>query len=651
MRSTPGRTTDHQDDELPAQPTAQHAPTGTVATMTTHPDMPSPVLGQVYLPSNPGTPVGRFSFIVDREHGQSVVVGTPVAADTPEGTAIGTVTDLITVGSDKDPLSADYDKSSSAYAKVAAREDVIVADVQVFHAPAMRPIRSGIVRPATADELGLASGLDRMEWPIPAGAIPLADGSYAPICLDGHTLLGPESAHLNIGGLSGQASKTSYAGVLLRAAIHSGDPLTESVGAIVFNVKGQDLVNLDEPPAVGYELTDTDHAIYAAMGVPATPFPDVTVYAPSLPGGHGTRSSKATAQPLRWDLKLIWPYLRYFFPGLYDNDNMAAFLGDFEAMKLRSEHANERLDTFDKLENWIDGELSAADEEQRSTAWRSHHVATIRRARKLLLSLPERCGGLLTNGKAKPSDDVGVEGWRHGQVVVVDIAGLDTMVQAAVIARTAKRLLDSAEAGLLGIDHLVLFADELNLFAPAQGGDHVPVRRILRQISATGRYAGLSLWGAGQFLSQVDPQILGNAATRAVGIVSEGELDSGVYGRLPAGQRERIVTLPKGQMALKAYNLRGQVVVAFPRPAWATGKAKGVGRPRPKVTTALSLSAASVARLTEGIDPATVETVMARADNTEAAIAALDRLREPDMTKVSVETGSTYDPDNPWDLD
>lgn len=621
--------------------------------MTHEPDHspePAPV-GTVYLPSHPGTPVGKFSFLVDRDHGHNVVIGTPVAADTAEGTVVGTVTDLTTVGADRDPLAADFENSSSAYQKTAARDDVIVADVQVFHSPAMRPVRSGAVRPATAEEIGLASGLDRIDWPVVAGVVSLADGTYAPICLDGRTLLGPESAHLNIGGLSGQAAKTSYAGLLLRSAIHSSRLDGDTVGAIVFNVKGQDLVNLDEPPAAGYELTDTDYAIYEAMGVPPTPFEDVTVYAPSLPGGGGTRSSKATADPLRWDLRMVWPYLRYFFAGLYENDNMAAFLGDFESLLLRSENSGTRVDTFDKLERWIDSELDAAEDADRREAWRGHHVATVRRARKLLLSLPERCGGLLTGGKAKSSDDVDVTGWRNGQVVVVDIAGLDTVVQSAVIARTARRLLESAEAGSLGLDHLVLFADELNLFAPATGGDLAPVRKVLRTISATGRYAGLSLWGAGQFLSQVDPQILGNAATTAVGIVSESELDSGVYGRLPAGQRERIVTLPKGQMALKAYNLRGQVVVAFPRPAWATGKARSLGRARPDATSTLNLSESSVARLTEGLDRDTVERVVARSDDPDAAVAALDQLREPDMSKVSVESSSSYDPDNPFDLD
>jgi hypothetical protein len=353
--------------------------------------------------------------------------------------------------------------------------------------------------------------------------------------------------------------------------------------------------------------------------------------------------------------------LKDFAPSLYSNDNMSSFLGDFESLKLRSDSSSERIDTFDRLEQWLDSEISDAEENERQTLWRSHHVQTARKARKLLMSLPERCGGLLTRGRAKPTDDVSPNGWRHGQVVVVDIAGLDTMVQAAVIARTCSRLLRAAENEELGLDHLVLFADELNMFAPATGGEMDSVKKVLRKISATGRYAGMSLWGAAQFLSQVDAQILGNAATRAVGIISDGELDSGVYGRMPAGQRERLVTLPKGQIALKAYNLRGQLVVQFPRPGWATGKAKvtaadagpggSAGRNR-TATAALGLSAQSVTRLTEGVAPDVVERVIARVDGDPARAAAeLGKLREPDMAKVSVERGSTYDPDNPWDLE
>lgn len=122
---------------------------------------------------------------------------------------------------------------------------------------------------------------------------------------------------------------------------------------------------------------------------------------------------------------------------------------------------------------------------------------------------------------------------------------------------------------------------------------------------------------------------------------------------MPAGQKERQLTLPKGQMALKATNLRGQLVVNFPRPAWMTGKAKvanGLTGRRGAVDT-LGQSRKGIERLTEGIDPETVERIVARHDDVAAATAELARVREPDMAKVSVETTSaSYDADNPWDL-
>lgn len=625
----------------------------------TEPTTPAPnPLGAVYLPANPGTPVGQFDFVLDKTHGESVEIGTPVTADTTEGTVVGVVVDMRTIGSDKDPMKSDLKGRNLGIEDddPHRHEDgkhVRVATAQVFHSERMRPVGSGRVRPATAEEMDLATGMARIEWPIPVGVVPLADGSWARVCLNGETLLGTESAHLTIGGLSGQAAKTSFAGVALRSAIHAGSAESHSVAAIIFNVKGEDLVNLHEGPAAGYELSDEDLEMYAAMGVPATPFEDVTVYAPSLPGGGGTRSTREDAEPLRWDLLMVWPYLRYFFPGLFENDNMAAFLGDFEAMKLRAENSFERITTFDKLESFLDTEISNAEDADRSTAWRSHHIATMRRARKLLMGLPNRCGGLLTTGEAKAVDDVPREGWRHGQVVVVDIAGLETIVQAAVIARTCKRLLASAEDGGLGVDHLVIFADELNMFAPASGGELAPVKEILTKIAATGRYAGVSLWGAAQFMSQVHSQVRDNAATRAFGILAEAELDSGVYGRLPAGQRERVVTLPKGSVALKAYNLRGLMVTRFPRPAWRTGKPKtsagGVTRRRTAVDT-LRLNGKSVARLTEGLTADVVESVIAGADDPVKAVAALDAARVPDMRQVSVERPSEYDPTNPFDF-
>jgi hypothetical protein len=592
--------------------------------------------------------VGRFEFLVDSERGARVEIGTPVVATTTEGDVIGTVVDLRTVGEDNSPLGRDY---AARYPSdsIAKSHSVIVGTVQVFWSRAMRPVRAGVVRAAADHEVALATGADGIEWPIAAGAVPLLDGQFARVCFDGHALLGPESAAINIAGLSGQAAKTSYAGVLLRSAIAAGGD-DESVGALIFNVKGTDLLYLDQVPGAGYELDDEDRALYTAMGLDATPFEDVVVYAPSLPGGNGTLSAREDTMPLRWDLLTVWDQLHYFIDNMYDDEKLMSFLADFRDLMIRNPDPNQRIDTFAKLENWFTATINAAeaeDSDRGNWAWRTHHTATLRRVRRTLTNLPARCGGLLTKESAKPGEDVPVEGWAHGRVVVVDIAGLQTDIQAMVISRTIERLLRKSEDSSIGVDHLVLFLDELNAFAPASGGDGARVRKILQRVSTQGRYAGISLWGASQKLSKVDELVRDNAATRAVGVTAEGELQSGVYGKLAGGLTERLATLPKGQMALWHYSFRSALVVRFPRPAWRTGKDKS-SKGRRKIVDSLGLGSRSVARLTEGTPTEVADAIIAGADDSRAAVEALAQVRVPDMRKTSLHEQSTVDPSDPF---
>jgi hypothetical protein len=612
-----------------------------------------PFLGSIYLASNPGTPVGRFDFLVDLDVDARVEIGTPVAADTQEGTVVGTVIDMRTVGTGRDPVAAEmstsYDES-----QVAVVPEVVVATVQVFHSDALRPVRSGRVRAATADEMLAATGFSRMEWPVPAGVVPLADGSFARVCFDGTALLGPESAHLMVGGLSGQAAKTSYAGVLLRSAIDAGSPKSHSTAALLFNVKGTDLLYLDEPPAAGYELSEDDLDIYDALGVPPTPFADVTVYGASFPGGTETRSERSDAALLRWGLRDVWRYLRYIWPWMYEDDKVMGFLGSFEDLHLYSKSQG-RIDTFDRMLAWMEAELQNAEDNNADTCFGGRtHVATMRKLLRMFRTLPERFGGLLTTGESRLEHDVPDSGWSHGQAVVVDLAGLSTEIQGLVIARTCERVLKSAEDGELGVDHLVVLADELNAFAPAQGGEMSQVRKILQRISTQGRYAGVSLWGAAQKLSKVDELVRDNAASRAVGVLADAEVSSGVYGKVSGGLAERLVTLPKGHMALWHYSFRSALVVRFPRPAWRTGKAKTTGGTRPTTRSVLAqannMTAASLERLTEGIPDEVAERIVAAADDPAAAAAALDKAREPDMSKVVLHEPSTFDPDDPFQL-
>ena len=67
----------------------------------------------------------------------------------------------------------------------------------------------------------------------------------------------PRGAHVNISGISGVATKTSYATFLLYSLFRSGVLGAEAANtkALVFNVKGEDLLFLDQP---NIRLTDDD---------------------------------------------------------------------------------------------------------------------------------------------------------------------------------------------------------------------------------------------------------------------------------------------------------------------------------------------------------------------------------------------------------
>src|SRR5918999_5860077 len=108
--------------------------------------------------------------------------------------------------------------------------------------------------------------LDQIERRLAAGSS--RDGE--PMYLDLDFLDGTRGAHVNISGISGVATKTTYALFLLYSLFHSpvlGGYRTNTK-AIVFNVKGEDLMWLDKPNA---RLAEADRMEYERLGLPAGP--------------------------------------------------------------------------------------------------------------------------------------------------------------------------------------------------------------------------------------------------------------------------------------------------------------------------------------------------------------------------------------------
>ena len=116
---------------------------------------------------------------------------------------------------------------------------------------------------------------------------------------------GTRGAHVSISGVSGIATKTSFAMFLLHSITTCGVLAGEAhnTKALVFSVKGEDLLFLDYANS---RLTPGQAAKYARLGLPAAPFGNVRVFAPPRRGdSSGTPDVQArdrAVSPFYWTL-------------------------------------------------------------------------------------------------------------------------------------------------------------------------------------------------------------------------------------------------------------------------------------------------------------------------------------------------------------
>ncbi|HSG82387.1 MAG TPA: ATP-binding protein, partial [Gemmatimonadota bacterium] len=347
------------------------------------------------------------------------------------------------------------------------------------------------------------------ETGIPLGLY-TSGGLEAKVYLDADFLLGPEAAHLNITGVSGLATKTSLVEFLLASTFQHMPAAKGSVAAVCFNVKGPDLLFLDQAG----DLDENDVRMYGQLGVPAEPFRNVRYYAPYRADGWNLNTLRTHAdlthnvESLRWGLKEVMQFSEVLLTR-DDLDAKADALIDFirdrvldQPFGLDHGHQvarNHMVRTFRDLEDWFDDVLAHC-EGSGTDRWMTHHTATIRKVRNRMAGIVSRAHGLVVNDDAV--NDLPWGRFQDRAVYVIDVANVEPEAQDLVFARVVSKLREGLESGTLGVKHVVVFADELNKYAPSDGPETY-VRKMLLDISERGRYLGLVLFGAQQFRSQV----------------------------------------------------------------------------------------------------------------------------------------------------
>jgi hypothetical protein len=201
----------------------------------------------------------------------------------------------------------------------------------------------------SADRAGIetALGIDEMEVAdrIPAGLIKMSNGASAVAYLDRKFVLGPESAHVNISGISGLATKTSYAMFLLQAILQmAADP--EEIAVIILNVKHGDLLRVDER---GPELPPDQKEMWEGLGLEPKPFKNVRYLLPRDSKGQPNSFVLPPIYTLyAYDLDSAADKLDLLFTNVSDPTNtMESIIGDImQGLEGRGDRA------FRNVQSW-----------------------------------------------------------------------------------------------------------------------------------------------------------------------------------------------------------------------------------------------------------------------------------------------------------
>lgn len=486
---------------------------------------------------------------------------------------------------------------------------------------------------------------DEMELPVPVGVYGGEDAN--PVFAEGLHLLGPESGHLNVTGTSGLAAKTSYILFLLTSIFQRFGKDSDddnSVAAVVFNVKGTDLLFLDQESK---SLEDDDRRIYAACELEPKPFDKVVYYAPSyddtgeIPHSYRSHEDLKPPTPFSYGPEQVLEHIEVLL-NQDDVDAKADSLLGFLRHGLRDGlppidggAGTVKATTLAELVEYVEQMMIMA---QQGNQFRGHHPRTIQKVYNRLSGLANRFPGLIASrGEGKPP--LPKDKFEDRTVYVIDVAKLDAdhqdLVFAAVIADLRERMSRGGDA--FGVSRLIVVVDELNKFAASSGRETYTVR-ALRDIAARGRYQGLILFGAQQFRSRVDPQIIGNCSSSAYGHILMEELANPIYSPYPPAVREKMANCQQGQVMFRHPHFAQPVFVRFPRPAVMKGE-DGVKRFPPREHTAMQRLLARLrpaANLQPGdIIAAVNEAFPIEEDRERGIMALLGKLKNEDIVALS----------------
>lgn len=442
------------------------------------------------------------------------------------------------------------------------------------------------------EDIEEALGLDEVKNKTVCGYLQMYEGVDGaevdlPVYVNSDFLIGPEGAHLNISGISGLATKTSYAMFLLNALQQKYMATKEkkSVAYIFLNVKGRDLLTIDQP---GQPLSDFDKSMYKDMGLEEKPFQNVRYFYPY--GGRDT--IKSYVRPEVFDAQCKAKRAKKFkFTFNEDKENLDLLFSNVDdptqTMESIINFIVSEQKPFNSVDSW-DSMLEAVQEMGEKggpAAGKEISVMSWRKFKRIVkksISIDRMFTDEVRPEKGEVRLESAIRGIKPNEVFVVDVAKQDENMQAFVFgavmqAVTRLKLGDfdedmTAEERKQVPDRIVLFVDELNKYAASDAPKSSPILRLLLDIAERGRSLGIVMFSAEQFKSSIHKRVSGNCSTHAYGRTNSVEVSDKTYSFVPNTYKNMMTRLKQGHYIIQNPVFHSLLKVRFPMPLYKQDK-------------------------------------------------------------------------------
>ena len=448
---------------------------------------------------------------------------------------------------------------------------------------------------AQKEEVADALGLSSIKNPVPCGYLEMYKGASEEerikLCVnvDSKYLIGPEGAHLNISGISGLASKTSYSMFLLKGiqdkclnAVEESDD--EDVAFVIFNVKGKDLLAIDEPNEFNNEVEKNEtYTLYKEMGMTTKPFQNVHYYYP-----YSTKNSWNTylePQAVDYNISQRKAHM-YKYEYKHDKQNLDLMFASLDDPTMTMDsilnYVMQGRGKFGGLDDWQEF-LNEVNECGKSGASGDREISVLswRKFERIVKKSIYR-NEIFSNIKDDDHDiriTDALKRIKKNEVHVIDIAKLNDDMQGFVFGDAVRALYDLQQEKGFDDEYtppskIVVFIDELNKYASKDTPKSSPILRQVLDIAERGRSLGVVLFAAEQFKSAIHPRVTGNCSTFAYGRTNAIELAQKDYSFIPSVYKSMMSRLKQGEYIIQNPVFSSLLNIKFPKPIYKQFKTK-----------------------------------------------------------------------------